>query len=152
MGFSGPAEDLLPVSEVKAGVSSRPAGQARRQVCCALSERRPGPFSRWSRRGAVTPSIHPEVPDSQYVSPGRGVSGSRWAGRRCAVPRTRGSGCQRVTPEVMCYPPILTTTVCSGGSGDHTILPGSRQGTTVCVHTRVEQHSDHKQTTPTGME
>ena len=38
-------------------------------------------------------------------------------------------------------------------AGDHTRLPGLRQGTTVCVHTSmdVEQPSDHKLMTPSGM-
>ena len=33
----------------------------------------------------------------------------------------------------------------SGGSGEHAIRPGSRQGTTVCVHMlmNMEQESDH---------
>ena len=35
----------------------------------------------------------------------------------------------------------------------HTRLPGLRQGTTVCVHTNMdmEQQSDHKLITPSGM-
>ena len=36
---------------------------------------------------------------------------------------------------------------------DHLRVPGSRQGTTVCVHTSMdmEQLSDHKLMTPSGM-
>ena len=50
----------------------------------------------------------------------------------------------------VCYPPNLTTFGCYGGSWDQTRLPGSRQGTTVCVHTNmdVEQQSDHKLKAP----
>ena len=70
------------------------------------------------------------------------------------VARGRGSGSQRVTPELVCHLPILTSFGCSGGSGDHTRPPGSRQGTIACVRTLmdVEQQSDHKQMTPSGIE
>ena len=94
-GVAGPAEDLRPVSEVEAGVNFRPAGQAREQVVVHSSGRRPGAGTGWSRGGAVTPTIHPEAPDTQYVPPGGGdwVSGNQWAGGGCVVPRGRGSGC-----------------------------------------------------------
>ena len=72
-GVSGPAEDLLPVSEVEAGVNSWPAGGVRGQVAGSLPGRQPGTGTRKVRGGAVTPSLHPEVPDTQFVSPGRGV-------------------------------------------------------------------------------
>ena len=52
-GVSGPAEDLRPVSEVEAGVNFRLAG-------------------RIGKGSVVTPSLHPEVPDSLSVSPGPG--------------------------------------------------------------------------------
>ena len=55
------------------GVNFWPAGQARGQVIVHSLGRRPGPGTRWSRSGAVTPSVHPEVPDVQFVSPGRGL-------------------------------------------------------------------------------
>ena len=74
-GVSGPAEDLLPVSEVEAGVNCRPAGGVRWQVASSLPGRQPGTGTRRvreGREGAVTPSLHPEVPDTQFVSPGRG--------------------------------------------------------------------------------
>ena len=69
---------------------------------------------------------------------------------------TAGSGIwvlKRVTPELACYLPILNTFGWNGGSGGHTRQPVSRQGTTVCVHMRmdVEQQSDHKLTTLSGM-
>ena len=72
-GVSGPAEDLRPVAEVEAGVNFRPAGGVRRQVAGALSRRQPGTGTRRVRGGAVTPSLHPEVPDTRFVSPGRGL-------------------------------------------------------------------------------
>ena len=38
------------------------------------------------------------------VSPERGlVSGNRWVGRRFVVPQGWGSGCYKVTPELVCY-------------------------------------------------
>ena len=51
----------------------RPAGQSRDQVVVQSPVRRPGPGSRRSEGGAVTPSLHQEVPDTQFVSPGRGL-------------------------------------------------------------------------------
>ena len=72
------------------------------------------------------------------------------------VPRNRtvgGFGCQRVTPELVCYLPILTTFGWNGGSRVHTRPPGLHQGTTVCVHTSMdmEQQSDHTLIMSSGM-
>ena len=72
-GVSGPAEDLRPVSEVEAGVNFRPAGGVRGQVAGSLPRRQPGTGTRRIREGVVTPSLHPEVPGIQFVSPGRGL-------------------------------------------------------------------------------
>ena len=72
-GVSGPAEDLRPVSEVEAGVNFRPAGGGRGQVAGSLPRRQPGTGTRQVRGGAVTPSLHPEVPGIRFVSPGRGL-------------------------------------------------------------------------------
>ena len=71
-GVSGPAEDLRPVPEVVAGVNFRPAGGVRRQVVGSLSGKQPGTGTRTSKGSVVTPSLHPEVPDSLSVSPGPG--------------------------------------------------------------------------------
>ena len=81
------------------------------------------------------------------------TSGNQWAGRRCVKPHGRGFGCQRVTTGLLCYLPILTTFGWNGGSRVHTRPPGLRQGTTVFVHTSmdVEQQSDHKLMTPSGV-
>ena len=72
-GVSGPAEDLRPVSEVEAGVNFRPAGGVRGQVAGSISRRQPGTGTRRVREVAVTPSLHPEVPGIQFVSPGYGL-------------------------------------------------------------------------------
>ena len=73
MGFSGPAEDLRPVPEVEAEVNFRPAGGVRRQVVGSLPGRQPGTGTRQGKGGVVTPSLHPEVPGIQFVSPGYGL-------------------------------------------------------------------------------
>ena len=72
-GVSGSAEDFLPVSEVEAGVNLRPAGVVRWQVAGSLPGKQPGTGTRQVREGAVTPSLHPEVPGIQFVSPGYGL-------------------------------------------------------------------------------
>ena len=72
-GVSSPAEDLRPVSEVEAGVNFRPAGGVRGQVAGSIPRRQPGTGTRRVREGAVTPSLHPEVPGIQFVSPGYGL-------------------------------------------------------------------------------
>ena len=72
-GVSSPAEDLLPVSEVEAGGIFRPAGGVRGQVAGSIPRRQPGTGTRRVREGAVTPSLHPEVPGIQFVSPGCGL-------------------------------------------------------------------------------
>ena len=59
--------------EVEAGVNFRPAGFVREQVVGHLPGWQPGTGRRKSVGGAATPSAHPEVPDTQFVSPGRGV-------------------------------------------------------------------------------
>ena len=85
------AEDLRPVSEVEAGVNFPPAGHARGQVAVFVSGRQPGPGSRWSRSGAVTPSRLLN-PNPRHLG-ADWVSGNQWAGGRCAVPTGRGSRC-----------------------------------------------------------
>ena len=71
-GVSGQAEDLRPVPEVEAGVNFRPAGRVRGQVAGSLPGRQPGTGTRTNKGSVVTPSLHPEVPDSLFVSPGPG--------------------------------------------------------------------------------
>ena len=72
-GVVGPAEDLRPVPEVEAGVNFRPAGGARGQVAGSLPRKQPGTGTRRQRVGVDTPSLHLEVPDLQFVSPGHGL-------------------------------------------------------------------------------
>ena len=72
-GVSGPAEDMLPVSELEAGVNFRPAGGVRGQVAGSLPRRQPSTGTRRVREGAVAPSLHPEFPGTQFASPGRGL-------------------------------------------------------------------------------
>ena len=72
-GVSGLAEDLRLVSEVEAGVNVRPACGVRGQVAGSLPRRQPGTGTKQVRGGAVTLSLHPEVPGIQFVSPGYGL-------------------------------------------------------------------------------
>ena len=58
---------------MEAGVNFRPAGGVRGQVAGSLPRRQPGTGTRRVRGGAVTPSLHPEVPGIQFVSPGYGL-------------------------------------------------------------------------------
>ena len=72
-GVSRPAEVLLPVTEVEAGGNFLPAGGVRGQVAGSISRRQPRTGTRRVREGAVTPSLHPEVPGIHFVSPGYGL-------------------------------------------------------------------------------
>ena len=55
------------------GVNFRPAGGVRVQVAGSLPGRQPGTGTRRVRGGADTPSLHPEVPGIQFVSPRYGL-------------------------------------------------------------------------------
>ena len=88
-GVSGPAEDLLPVSEVEAAVIfvGRPAVYGGRlQVHFQVGNQAlvPGYVV-----GVVTPSIHPEVTDSLFVSPrpGKGIRQSMGWRKVCGAAR-----------------------------------------------------------------
>ena len=72
-GVSSPAEELLPVSEVEAGVNFRPAGRLWGQVAGSLPRKQPGTGTRQVKGSVVTPSLHPEVLAIQFVSPGYGL-------------------------------------------------------------------------------
>ena len=106
------------------------------------------------REGAVTPSLHPEVPGIRFVSPGRGLDIRQSVGwtKVCGTARSgiwvlKGNARARMLPESLDHLRVRWI------SGEHTRPPGLRQGTTVCVHTRMdmEQLSDHKPMTPSGM-
>ena len=58
---------------MEAGVNVRPAGVVRGQVAGSLPRRQPGTGTRRQRVGVDTPSLHPEVPGLQFVSPGHGL-------------------------------------------------------------------------------
>ena len=58
---------------MEAGVNFPPAGGLRGQVAGSLSGRQPGTGTRLLRGGVDTPSLHPEVPGIQFVSPGHGL-------------------------------------------------------------------------------
>ena len=105
-GVSGPAEDLRPVSEVEAGVNFRPAGGVRGQVAGSLPGRQPGTGTRQGKGGVVTPSLHPEVPGIQFVSPGRGLDIRQSMGwtKVCGTTRSgiwvlKGNARARMLPE-----------------------------------------------------
>ena len=112
-GVSGPAEDLRPVSEVEAGVNFRPAGRVRGQVAGSLPRRQPGTGTRRLREGVVTPSLHPEVPGIQFVSPGRGLDIRQSMGwtKVCETARSgiwvlKGNARTRMLPENLDHLPV----------------------------------------------
>ena len=112
-GVSRPAEDLRPVSEVEAGVNFRPAGGVRGQVAGSLPRRQPGTGTRRLREGVVTPSLHPEVPGIQFVSPGRGLDIRQSMGwtKVCETARSgiwvlKGNARTRMLPENLDHLPV----------------------------------------------
>ena len=116
-GVSGPAEDLRPVSEVEAGVNFRPAGGVRGQVAGSLPRRQPGTGTRRVREGAVTPSLHPEVPGISirvtWIQALRIRQSMGWT--KGVWDRTVGDlGAKGYRQELVCSLPILTT---SGWNG-----------------------------------
>ena len=161
-GVSSPAEDLRPVSEVEAGVNFRPAGGVRRQVAGSIPRRQPGTRTRQGKGSVVTPSLHPEVPGIQFVSPGYGLDIRQSMGwtKVCGTARSgiwvlKGNARTRMVPENLDYLRVgwISRGTYETAWGEHTRPPGLRQGTTVCVHVRMdmEQLSDHKPMTPSGM-
>ena len=72
--LSLPSPPPLPSSpRPVSGVNFRSVGIVRRQVVGSLPRRQPGTGTRQQRVGAVTPSLRPEVPDTRFTSPGRGL-------------------------------------------------------------------------------
>ena len=147
-GVSGPAEDLHPVSEVEAGVNFRPAGSVRRQVVRSLPGRQPGTGTRkvMVRCGHTFP---PEVPGTQFVSPGRGL-GIRQSMGWTKVCETARSGIWVLKGNARIR--MLRANL------DHLRVEWRKQGAyetawVVCVRTSMdmEQQSDHKLLTPSGM-
>ena len=118
------------------GVNFRSAGRG--QVVVHSPGRRPGPGTRWSRSGAVAPSTHPKVPDTQHMSPGfrLGIRESMGWEKVCGSARSgiwvlHGDLKSRVLPANL-HQSVRWRT----GSTHDTAL----------VHTRVvkEQQSNHK--------
>ena len=58
---------------MEAGVNFRPASGVRGQVAGSIPRRQPGTGHRQIKGSVVTPSLHPEVPGIQFVSPGYGL-------------------------------------------------------------------------------
>ena len=155
-GVSGPAEDLRPGSEVEAGVNFRPAGGVRGQVAGSLPRRQPGTSTRKVRGGVVTPSLHPEIPDSLFVSPGPGKRIRQLMGwtKVCGTTQSgiwvlKGNARARMLPANL----------------DHLRVGWRKRGTyetawvtpghdCLCVHISMdmEQQSDRKLIRPSGME
>ena len=77
-GVSSPAEDLRPVSEVEAGVNFRLAGSVRMQVAGSLPRRQPGTGTKQVKK--VRSHLPPEVLDTRFTSPGRGLGIGRSMG------------------------------------------------------------------------
>ena len=109
-GVSGPAEDLRPVAEVEAGVNFRPACGVREQVAGSL------PGGNQAQVPGRLGEVRAHLPSTQRFLVSNSchldtdwTSGNQWAGRRCVDPHSRGFGCQRVTAELVCSLPILTT-------------------------------------------
>ena len=154
-GVSGPAEDLRPVSEVEAVVNFRPAGGVWGQVAGSLPGRRPGTGTRQVRGGVVTPSLHPEVPGIQFVSPGRGL-GIRQSMFWTKVCETAQSGIwvltanarTRMLPENLDH--LRVGWICWGSYETAWVTP---RHDCLCPYASmdVEQLSDHKLMTPSGM-
>ena len=139
---------------MKAGVNIRPAGVVRGQVAGSPPGRQPGTGTRQVRRGVVTPSLHPEVLGIQFVSPGYGldirqsmgwtkVCGTAQSGiwvlkgnaRTCMFP----ASLDHLRVEWMMRGTYKTAWVTPG----HDCLCSYKYG--------LEQQSDHKLITPSGM-
>ena len=58
---------------MEAGVNFRPAGRVLGQVAGSIPRKQPGTGTRQVKGSVVTPSLHPEVPGIQFVSPGDGL-------------------------------------------------------------------------------
>ena len=128
-GEGVPAEDLRPVSEVEAGVNFRSAGGVRGLVAGSLPR-------------TVTPSLHPEVPDTRFVSPGRGLGIRQLMGwtKVCETARSgiwvpKGNARTRMLPDNL----------------DHLRVGWKPQGSNETASMDVEQQSDYKPMAPSGM-
>ena len=137
-GFSGPAEDFLPVSQVEAGVNFRPAGGARGQVAGSLPKKQPGTGTRQVKGSVVTPSLHPAgswypIRVSWIRTGHQAIDGLDEGGTtRSGIWVLKGNARTRMLPENLDHLQVGWI------SREHTRPPGLRQGTTVCVHTSMD--------------
>ena len=153
-GVSGPAEDLRPVSEVEAGVNFRPAGGVRGQVAGSLPRRQPGTGTRQVREGVVTPSLHPKVPGIQFVSPGYVLDIRQSMGwtKVCGTARSgiwvlKGNARARMLPENLDH--LRVRWISRGTYETAWVTPG--HDCLCSTSMDMEQLSDHKPMTPSGM-
>ena len=147
-GVSGPAEDLRPCLRGggRGKIFGRPAVYGGRlQVHFPGSNQAQVPGR--SRVGVVTPSLHPEVPGIQFVSPGYGLDIRQSMGwtKVCGTTRSgnwvlKGNARTRMLPETLDHLRV------GWSFGEHTRPPGLRQGTTVCVHTSMDGAAVRPQT------
>ena len=141
--MSSPSGDLRAVSEVEAGVKFPLAGQAREQVVVHFSQRRPGPGTGGPGFSAVTPSIHPEVPDRQFRATFARIGYQAINGPEEGVCGTAKSG--------VCNLDHLSVQWRMRGSYDTAwVTPG--RGCLCADALDVEQQSDHQPIAPSGME
>ena len=152
-GVSGPAEDLRPCLR-GGGRGKFSAGWRCTGAGCRFTSQE-ATRHRFSRQvhGRCGHTFPP--PGIQFVSPGYGLDIRQSMGwtKVCGTTRSgiwvlKGNARTRMLPENLDY-----LRVGWRKQGEHTRPPGLRQGTTVCVHTSmdVEQQSDHKLMTPSGM-
>ena len=107
VGFPVRPKICFPVSEVEAGVNFRPAGVVRGQVAGSTSQETTRHRNQAGHgEGVVTPSLHPEVPGIQFVSPGRGLDTRQSMGwtKVCGTARSgiwvlKGNPRARMLPE-----------------------------------------------------
>ena len=151
-GASGLAEDLRPVSEVETGVNFWLAGGAREQVAGSLPRRQPGTGTRRVGEGAVTPSLHPEVPDIRFMSPGYGLDirqSMRWT-KVCGTARSgiwvlKGNARTRMLPANL---DCLRVGWRKHGTYETAWVTPGHDCLCVRMSVDMEQLSDHKLMTP----
>ena len=106
MGFPDRPKICVLSQKWRQGVNVRPAGGVRGQVAGSHPRKQPGTGTRRVREGVVTPSLHPEVPGIQFVSPGRGLDIRQSMGwtKVCSTTRSgiwvlKGNARARMFPE-----------------------------------------------------
>ena len=139
---------------METGVNFRLAGGVRRQVAGSLPRRQLGTGTRWHREGAATPSLHPEVPETRFASPGRGLGIRQSMGwtQVCGTTRSgiwvlHGNARTRMLLENLDH--LRVGWISQGSYKTAWVTPGHD---CLCPTSMdVEQQSDHKLMTPSGM-